>query len=107
MTFQCEKCDKKFERQLYLTRHNERKIPCNRDLTCERCFKEFTQLGHLKNHMSRKFLCDNKKEELLLQKKKIQNKNNILFYILISMVTFPEAMTRFRSPGCAISFPIT
>ena len=69
MTFQCEKCDKKFERQLYLTRHNERKIPCNRDLTCERCFKEFTQLGHLKNHMSRKFLCDNKKEELLLQLK--------------------------------------
>jgi hypothetical protein len=67
MTFQCEKCDKKFERQVDLTRHNERKIPCIRDLTCERCFKEFTQLGHLKNHMSRKFLCDNKKEELLLQ----------------------------------------
>jgi hypothetical protein len=69
MTFQCDKCDKIFNREEHLTRHNTRKIPCNRDLTCERCFKEFTQLGHLKNHMSRKFLCDNKKEELLLQLK--------------------------------------
>jgi hypothetical protein len=69
MTFQCDKCDKIFNREEHLTRHNTRKIPCHRDLTCERCFKEFTQLGHLKNHMSRKFLCDNKKEELLLQLK--------------------------------------
>jgi uncharacterized C2H2 Zn-finger protein len=67
MTFQCEKCDKLFDREEHLTRHNDRKIPCNRVLSCDRCFKDFTHKSDLTKHMSRRFLCDNKKEELLLQ----------------------------------------
>lgn len=64
--YKCEKCNKVFEREDHLIRHNDRKIPCNRELKCDRCFKEFLLMGDLKRHNDRRYLCDNKKEELLL-----------------------------------------
>lgn len=66
MTFQCDKCEKIFERKLYFDRHISRKIPCNRELKCERCFKEFSHKSDLNKHLNRRFKCDNKREEIIL-----------------------------------------
>ena len=65
--YKCIKCEKKFLREIDLTRHNARKTPCYKNLKCERCFKEFSLIGDLTRHKNRRFLCDNNKEELLLQ----------------------------------------
>jgi hypothetical protein len=83
-SLQCDKCDKIFERQLYLDRHNARKNPCNKNLICIRCEKKFTRLSHFNNHINRKYPCDDKrylkdielkikKEELLLEKERGRN----------------------------------
>ena len=66
MQFNCDKCDKKFTREIDLSRHNNRKIPCDRVLVCDKCGKEFNQLSHLTKHINKKISCCDKKEELLI-----------------------------------------
>lgn len=75
MTFQCDKCDKIFNREIDLNRHMNRKIPCNRKLQCPRCFKIFNIMGDLKRHINKKLQCYDKKSELELQIKLEQEKN--------------------------------
>ena len=54
---QCAKCKKIFGSFQTLTRHQRRKIPCDRILKCDICNKEFKQLSHLKRHQRRKTTC--------------------------------------------------
>jgi uncharacterized C2H2 Zn-finger protein len=58
---QCKKCNKIFERQEHLIRHNNRLTSCYKDLSCDRCGKNFNMLGDLKRHLNRKIPCDNNK----------------------------------------------
>jgi hypothetical protein len=78
MTFEykCDKCEKIFERRLYLERHMNRKISCCRDLSCHRCGKDFTKKYDLNNHLNRRYPCENKKEilELTLEIEKEKTK---------------------------------
>jgi hypothetical protein len=53
----CIKCDRIFTSHVYLTRHINRKIPCDRKLECGRCGKEFTQLSNFNSHINRKNPC--------------------------------------------------
>ena len=69
MSFTCYKCDKIFKRQLYLTRHENRKIPCDIDLSCARCGKEFNQPYILKKHLNNKKKCEDKRICLELELK--------------------------------------
>jgi uncharacterized C2H2 Zn-finger protein len=77
-TFRCTKCPKVFERELYLTRHLNRKIPCNRQLKCVRCNKDFKQLCNYKKHMSKKTPCEDTRAsfemQLQLEQAKIKQK---------------------------------
>jgi hypothetical protein len=57
MSVICIKCNRVFTSDIYLTRHNKRKIPCDRKVVCDRCGKEFTQLSHLNSHINRKNPC--------------------------------------------------
>lgn len=57
MSVNCIKCNRIFTRQTHLTRHLNRKIPCDRKLECNRCRKEFTQLSNLNSHINRKNPC--------------------------------------------------
>lgn len=66
MTYSCIKCDKIFNREIDLERHNNRKIPCDRKLQCQRCFKEFKLSGDLKRHMYKKNKCYDKRSDLEL-----------------------------------------
>ena len=37
MSFNCDKCEKIFQREEHLNRHLNRKIPCDREISCPRC----------------------------------------------------------------------
>jgi uncharacterized C2H2 Zn-finger protein len=74
MTFQCTNCEKIFNRNIDLDRHNDRKIPCDRILQCPRCFMNFTIAGNLKQHVNKKNQCYDKKGELDLLLKIEQEK---------------------------------
>ena len=82
MTFQCEKCEKIFARELYFIRHTNRKIPCNRNLSCTRCGKNFKSMGNLNQHLNKLNKCDNDKEilmlELQIEKEKTKQKDKEL-----------------------------
>lgn len=72
MQFVCQACDKEFSRLIDLTRHKEKKIPCDKILQCRRCDKVFnTQQSH-DRHLARKIPCvkadrDIRKLELQLE----------------------------------------
>jgi uncharacterized C2H2 Zn-finger protein len=75
MSFNCEKCERVFNRQNHLDKHMNRKIPCDRKLKCPRCFQEFNILGNLKQHVNKKNKCYDRKNELELQIKLEETKN--------------------------------
>ena len=53
----CIKCGKGFKTEFLLTRHSNRKIPCNRVIQCVKCNKVFKQLSDLSRHQNRKTPC--------------------------------------------------
>ncbi len=59
MNFACEVCHKTFAKKANLTRHLQRKDPCNIviDLQCKRCKKIFQSQFHLDRHNNRKKEC--------------------------------------------------
>ena len=69
MTFDCTKCSKSFPRQIDLTRHYVRKIPCDRKIQCPKCLKTFPSINHLKTHENKIKPCYDKKAELELELK--------------------------------------
>lgn len=69
MSFTCNKCTRIFKRQVYLNQHNNRKIPCDREISCVRCGKEFKQMGNLKKHLNKKNKCEDKRICLELELK--------------------------------------
>jgi hypothetical protein len=57
-SFVCEKCNRHFTESYLLTRHNNRKIQCNREIKCIDCNKTFRDITDLKRHRdSRKTPC--------------------------------------------------
>jgi hypothetical protein len=83
--FQCKNCLKYFDRKLYLDRHLNRKILCDRNLSCYRCGKDFNLLGDLKRHLNRQTPCEDnryikelelkiKDKELSIEEAKIKQK---------------------------------
>jgi hypothetical protein len=65
--FKCNDCQLEFEFEIFLTRHKNRKIPCNRKLQCERCLKKFKYKNDYKRHINRKNPCKDKKDSLNIQ----------------------------------------
>jgi uncharacterized C2H2 Zn-finger protein len=57
----CNTCEKKFTRNIDLTRHLNRKTPCYKNLNCYRCGVIFKQKIHLTDHLNRKFPCEDKR----------------------------------------------
>lgn len=59
MSFSCDICNKSFTRQMFLDRHINRKIPCNKDknISCYRCGKSFIHSGNLNQHLNNKNKC--------------------------------------------------
>jgi hypothetical protein len=67
MVVNCNKCDRIFTSNVYLNRHINRKIPCDRKLEYDRCGKDFTQLSNFNSHINRKNPCSIK-ENLVINK---------------------------------------
>lgn len=55
--FTCEKCKRDFKLQSTLTRHLQRKKPCNVIHKCPICLKVFQKKSRLNRHLSRKNPC--------------------------------------------------
>ena len=55
-SYTCEKCNKQFPNKTMLTRHQSKKIPCDkcRDLVCPVCDTEFAKLYNVEKHMLEK-----------------------------------------------------
>ena len=77
MSFKCTKCEKVFTRDIDLTRHLNRKIPCDREINCPRCGNDFIQISDLKRHLNKKNKCEDSREVLQLQIKLEETKLKI------------------------------
>jgi hypothetical protein len=74
--YNCEKCNKEFNKKHHLTQHYNRKIGCSRILKCDICLKEFKTIFNLNRHKNRKNKCikiDLEKENI-----ELKHKNEIL-----------------------------
>ena len=77
MSFICGNCEKNFKRHIDLIRHENRKIPCDIDLSCNRCGKVFKQPYILNKHLNKKNKCDDNRYCLELELKIAETKLKI------------------------------
>lgn len=76
----CERCHEFFQYNSYLTRHKNRKNPCNKRYKCDLCNHIFRDKYNLNTHLNKKKPCVDQTETENKNKKenaKIQNINNI------------------------------
>ncbi len=55
--FVCDSCNKSFIREDHLTRHRNRKNPCNKQFKCARCLKVFKRSEGYNRHIGRTYKC--------------------------------------------------
>lgn len=69
----CSKCNKEFETNYKLNRHNDRKIPCDNVIKCNKCEKIFKTTQQLQNHIKRKIPCESASIQLKILDKENEN----------------------------------
>lgn len=79
--YQCVKCQKQFKNKFDLTRHYDRKKPCDQTIIhkCDNCLKEFSTKLNLTNHQNRQKPCKKvdpimENYELKLENERLKNK---------------------------------
>lgn len=55
--YKCEKCERTFIEERFLTKHLNRKTPCDKTFPCSKCGKVFKEERMLNNHLDRKNPC--------------------------------------------------
>lgn len=80
MVHHCIKCNGVFSSNYNLTRHLNRKYPCDMILECAICNKIFTKQYDLTNHLNKKYPCLNPQEYLNLKEKELEinSEKNVL-----------------------------
>ena len=72
----CTKCNKEFKNKYNLTKHLNKKIPCNNVIKCDNCLTIFKTNQILSNHLNRKYKCI--KVDLEKEIQELKHKNEIL-----------------------------